>query len=400
MSKLKPQVRKAVMLGSLCSFSYLAVYIARNTLSAVSPVLIEAGVFTKENIGTLSSLYFICYALGQLINGIVGDKIHAKYMMSLGLLFGAVGLFTFSRVTDPPLCYIAYGAVGFFLSMIYAPMAKTVSENIELHYATRCSLEYTLASFLGSPSAGLLAALIAWQGVFTVGSSLLALMATVCFVLFTLFERRGVVKYNQFDRPRGEGIISGIRTLTKHKIVKFSAIVMMTGIVRTSVVFWMPTYFNEYLGFSSETSALIFTVSTLVICFSAFLSVFIFERLRRNINLTMLIFFILSSVFFVLTFVFKSPVLNVGALIGAVMCSNASDSLIWSRYSPSLRDTGLVSTATGFLDFMSYMAAALSSKVFSGAVGIIGWGGLILVWTGLMLVALVISLPDAVKKNG
>ena len=30
------------------------------------------------------------YAIGQLINGIIGDKIKAKYMIGLGLIFAGV----------------------------------------------------------------------------------------------------------------------------------------------------------------------------------------------------------------------------------------------------------------------------------------------------------------------
>ena len=47
-------VRNAIMLGGLCSTSYLAVYIARNILGAVTPQMIEGGV-TEEYIGTISS---------------------------------------------------------------------------------------------------------------------------------------------------------------------------------------------------------------------------------------------------------------------------------------------------------------------------------------------------------
>ena len=39
----------------------------------------------------------------------------------------------------------------------------------------------------------------------------------------------------------------------------------------------------------------------------------------------------------------------------------------------------------GFLDFMSYMAAAVSSRLFASAAHTIGWSGLILVWLALML---------------
>ena len=48
--KLSAKAKNAFLIGTLCSVSYLAVYVARNTLSAVTPQLIETGVFTTENI--------------------------------------------------------------------------------------------------------------------------------------------------------------------------------------------------------------------------------------------------------------------------------------------------------------------------------------------------------------
>ena len=80
-------VRNALYIGSLCSISYLAVYFARNVLGAVSPQMIATGEYSTEYIGSLSSMYFIFYAVGQLINGAIGDKIKAKYMISFGLIF-------------------------------------------------------------------------------------------------------------------------------------------------------------------------------------------------------------------------------------------------------------------------------------------------------------------------
>ena len=75
------------------------------------------------------------------------------------------------------------------------------------------------------------------------------------------------------------------------------------------------------------------------------------------------------------------------------MASNGAATMLWSRYCPSLRDTGMVSGATGFLDFISYMSAALANLVFANAVTNIGWGNLILVWTALMAAGVVVALP-------
>lgn len=389
--KLSKNAKNAVMIGSLCSISYLAVYIARNILSAVTPLMVESG-YTEEYIGSISSLYLGFYAVGQLINGAIGDKIHAKWMICTGLLGAGITNLVFSQIVAyPTVAMIVYGLTGFFLSMIYGPMTKVVSENTEPLHATRCSLGYTFASFIGSPAAGLLAAFLAWQSVFAVSSTVLFVMSFVGFLCFTAFERRGIVKYGQYKTEK-KGV-QNIRVLFRHKIVKYSLVSILTGIVRTSVVFWLPTYIAQHLGFSSKASAGIFTAATLAISFAAFISVFVYERLGYDIDKTVLLMFVSAAVFFALTYFVSHPVLNIIMIVLAILSSNGAASMLWSRYCPSLRDTGMVSSATGFLDFLSYMAAAAANLVFANAATTIGWGNLILVWLAIAVVGVIVALP-------
>ena len=383
--------KNAIRIGTLCSISYLAVYLARNILGAVTPQMIELG-YTEEYIGSISSLYFVFYAVGQLINGTIGDKIHAKWMISGGLLGAGITNLVFSRITMlPTAAMIVYGLTGLFLSMIYGPMTKVVSENTEPHHATRCSLGYTFASFFGSPAAGLLASFLAWQSVFAVSSAALFAMAAVGIFAFTRMEKKGIVRYGQYP-PAAKGT-GNVRVLLRHGIVKFSIISILTGVVRTSVVFWLPTYLAQYLAFSPTTSAKLYTVATLVISATAFIAVFIYERLGRNMNKTILVMFIASSVFFALTFLIRVAAVNIVCIVLAIMSANGAATMLWSRYCPSLRDTGMVSSATGFLDFLSYMAAAAANLLFANAATSLGWGRLILVWMGLMIVGVVVALP-------
>ena len=115
-------------------------------------------------------------------------------------------------------------------------------------------------------------------------------------------------------------------------------------------------------------------------------------------DLSLLLMFSGAAVFFVLTYFIRLPLLNVLFIVLAIMSSNAAASILWSIYCPSLRDTGMVSTATGFLDFVSYMAAAIANLVFSNAVSAIGWGNLILIWIALMIVGVLVALPFGRKK--
>ena len=395
---IKPEARKAISLGSLCSVSYLAVYVARNILSAVSPQMVERDIFTNEQLGVFSSLFFITYAIGQLINGIVGDKIKAKYMIGFGLLFsGLAGLF-FTFITDYLLLsYFAYALVGFFLSMIYAPMTKVVSENTTLIYAERCSLGYTFSSLLGSPAAGLLALFLPWQGGLLFSGAMLAVLGIDCMIIFRIFEHKGYIKYHQYDRSRGAG--GNYRILFKYQIARYTVVSFVTGIIRTAVVFWFPIYLAQYLRYTTDASSLIFTIATLLISSSSFLAILLHTLLKRNLILTEFIGFACSSICFLLLFCVHIPFLNVVLLSLAILSSNVSASAMWSIYCPSLRETGVISGATGYLDFVSYMAAAISSSIFPHAVEAVGWGGLILVWFALVLVGALVTLPIKKRKE-
>jgi len=194
-------------------------------------------------------------------------------------------------------------------------------------------------------------------------------------------------------------VVEGVKVLIKNRIVKFSVISILTGVVRTTVVFWLPTYLAQYLGFSSEISATIFTGATLVISLSTFVTVFLYEKLGRRMDLTIFVTFTASAIAFLLVFVVKTPLLNIAFLIIAIMAANCVASIMFSIYLPGLRDTGMVSSATGYIDFLSYMAASISSTLFANAVTSIGWGKLILVWCALMVVGIVISFPTKRYMN-
>jgi len=391
------KAKNAFMIGTLCALSYLGVYVARNMLGAVTPQIVESGAYTNEYIGAVSSLFFMAYAFGQLINGLVGQKIKPKYMLGFGMILAGISAFVFPHtMNNVTIARLSYALMGFFLSMIYAPMTKVVAENTDPIYTPRCSLGYEFSSLFGSPLAGMLAAAMTWIGVFYVGSSVLVIMGIVCFITFTCFEKKGIVKH--YEPQKSEDESQGIKILFKHRIVTFTFVAMLTGIIRTSVTFWMPTYYSQYLGFSPKNAALVFTISTLAISAAAFIAVFIYERLNRNMNKTLLISFVASAISFLLLFLIKQPILNIVFMILSVLSANCAAAMLWSVYCPSLRDTGMISGATGFLDFVSYMSAAAASALFANAVSSIGWSKLILVWFGLMVAGVVVVMPKRIKK--
>ena len=395
-------VKNAIIIGGVCAVSYFGVYIVRNILGAVTPQMIGVNGITTEYIGEVSSLYFICYAVGQLINGMIGEKIKARYMLSFGLVLAGICCCIFPSVLHSmAVAKIVYSFMGFFLAMIYAPMTKLVAENTKPLYAMRCSMGYDFASLIGSPMAGVLSTFLAWETTFRVGGILIMTMGTIFFAVVWRLEKIGVVRYNQYKKTRQEKKENGIAILIRHQIVKFTIISILTGVIRTTVIFWLPTYLAQYLGFSAERSATLFSVITLITSFTTFIAIFIYERLlHHNMDLTILIAFSSASICFFGVFAVTVPFLNIALITGGIMSSGIASSMLWSRYCPSLRDTGMTSTATGFLDFVSYMSAAAASTLFANAVAQIGWKNLILIWSGIMVVGVLASLPyEKLKKE-
>lgn len=394
------EVKKAVSLGGVCMLSYLACYFARNLLSAVTPQMLENG-FTVDQVGLMSTACMLTYAVGQLINGFLGDTVPTKYMVSGGLLFSGVCNLALPLLPTVTAITVAYSASGFFLSMLFAPITKVVAENTIPRYATRCCLGFTFASIFGVPLAGIAAMLFDWKPAFISCSIALGIMGVGCFLFFQFCEKKGWIVYKKAETGVKNRL--DIKLLMRHSILRFTVISMLTGIVRTSVVFWIPTYLADHLGYSAVAAAGIFSVITLIKSLSPYVNnLLIYEAvMKRRMTPTLLFMFISSAACFVGMFFATHTVLNVVLLTLAMFTSQGAATMLWSIYCPSLRETGAVSGVTGFLDFVSYMAAALANVLFTDAISGIGWGNLILVWAALSAAGIFVSVPYGnIRRQG
>ena len=392
------EIKNAFLIGVISSIAYLVCYVARNLLSVVSPQMIESAGVSVEYIGTLSTAQMLFYACGQLVNGIIGDKVKVKYMVGGGLALSGVCNVVIGLFHIPFVMLIIYGVSGFFLSMLYAPLVKLIAENTRPTHAEKCCLGLAFACQFGAPAAGILGLFFEWNFAFLVCGCLLLVTGVVMYFFVVSMEKKGIIRsYKQKVQQKKGG---SIKILLENSIVKFTLIAVLTGVIRTSVAFWVPTYLSQHLGFSAGIAATIFTVMTCAQSISPYVTnVLIYEyALKRKINLMLILMFGVSVMGFLLMFLVNSPFVNIVFFIIAIMCANGASNVLWNVYCPSLHHTGMVSTATGFLDFMSYLAAAIANLLFANAVTQIGWGNLILIWAVLMAVGVLVVIPRKTEK--
>lgn len=107
-------VKNAFQIGAISTIVYLVCYFAKNILSIISPQMVENAGVSLEYIGTLSTANMLFYAGGQLINGIIGDKLKGKYMIGGGLALAGLCNIIIGLIHTPSVMLVAYSASGFF----------------------------------------------------------------------------------------------------------------------------------------------------------------------------------------------------------------------------------------------------------------------------------------------
>ena len=102
-------------------FCYLFFYTGRQTFGfAIPGIQAEFGV-TKAALGWASAALLWCYAVGQAINGNLGDKFGGRRVMSAGAVLSFIMNWATSLSTGIVSLSVCWGINGYFQAMGWAP---------------------------------------------------------------------------------------------------------------------------------------------------------------------------------------------------------------------------------------------------------------------------------------
>src|SRR3954470_1856956 len=107
------RARRGLNWGTI-GLMYTSYYLCRYNLSLTNKAISDEFGFTKAQMGTIISSALLCYAIGQILNGLLVDKLGGKRAMLIGaagtitmnILFGVasfwgiLGLFVLLRSID------------------------------------------------------------------------------------------------------------------------------------------------------------------------------------------------------------------------------------------------------------------------------------------------------------
>jgi OPA family sugar phosphate sensor protein UhpC-like MFS transporter len=82
--------RNRILVMTAITLGYGIAYMCRLGLSVVKKPIIDGGLFTADQLGTIGSSIFYAYAFGKLINGFLADHANIKKFLAFGVLLSAL----------------------------------------------------------------------------------------------------------------------------------------------------------------------------------------------------------------------------------------------------------------------------------------------------------------------
>ena len=392
---VKSSWKNALRLGFIGIFAYLASYYIRNLLSVAAPGMQATGEYTAEWIGTLSSVYFLVYAMGQLVNGLIGDRINPKYMISVGLSLTATVITAFPLVPFRWMQVVCFALMGVGLSMLRGPIMKMISENLNKDYSrTMCTI-LSAVSFVGPLVASALAIIFEWNVMFIVAGLTTYVIAAVTFIFLTVLEHKGAFVFHSNKKVGLGGY------LHLFKMEHFVFYMLVGGIVEiagSAITFWIPTYLSDALHLDNVITNVLYSAITVVTCLAPFFALFVFKLIKEKDIVMLRCGFFLAVAAFIGMILVPDIYVKIVFLAAAKFFLACCSSMLWSIYIPGMGKTGKVSGINGVFNCTGYLSASIASKVFSMLLGL-NWTGVLLIWCGISGFGLIASLIVRQKKN-
>lgn len=173
--------------------AYFSTYIGRLNFSASINEIIREQGYSMAQMGTVVTMFFVSYGIGQLINGFLGDRIPSKKMVFVGLLSTSILNLLMGMSSSYKTMAVLWMLNGIFQSMIWSPILQLISERLSVEKSTKVCVNLSSTVPAGTLVTYFLCSQIiqylSWRWVFIVASGIILVIAILWWFIVTHLER-------------------------------------------------------------------------------------------------------------------------------------------------------------------------------------------------------------------
>ncbi|MCK5643067.1 MAG: MFS transporter [Gammaproteobacteria bacterium] len=343
--------------------TYAAFYLGRVNFSVAMPEIMAEFGWTRSELGVVVALALWAYAIGQVVNGQLGDRFGARHVVYLGLLGTAAAnlLLPGSAGVLFGLFALTWVANGYLQSAGWAPIVRTLTDWTQAKewgkLSGRLATSYIFGSAVSVALAGYLVANHGWRVAFYVPAGLM-LVAAVHW-----FTRARDAPGRKATAPLGSTLGD---TLANSSLWMLGVVLALTNIVRYGFLTWVPLYLVEQ-GQRIDLAAyslVLFPVAGIV---GSIVVGHISDRVGR---VPMVAFCLTGAALITLAYLVSSSVFML-MLVG--FFTFGAHALIVTAIPADLSTRSTTSSATGFVDGLGYIGAGVQGLATGLLVDSFGW---------------------------
>jgi len=406
---IKPMVKwqKRILLTSW--ITYASFYLIRVNMSVAIPGIKKDFGISNTAIGWILTASFLTYAMGQFINGQLGDKFGARRIVALGLLCSSILNIMFGFTGNLVAYMILIWALnGFFQSMGWAPIIKITASWFPINKRGKAAgilgSSYQIGNVISWILAGFIVSSFGWRWVFWIPAGI-----TILSSINWYFRIRESAEDEGFDSvekaaKRPNGIRNSIElTLRNKKLWVVAFALFSLNVVRYGFLSWAPTYFFEVQKASISLSvyrALVFPLAGSAGAISAgWISDKFFRSKRTPVTIIMLMGLILAIWIFPRIPV-TSWVLSLVILVIIGFTVYGPHMMLVTVLPMDLGTKGMASSATGFVDGWGYVGAALTGVGTGFLLDNFGWNYVFYFWLfGAIIATVLMAILGGMNRS-
>lgn len=228
----------------LTMFCYLFFYTGRHNFGWAAHDLAETLQVSYTKIGWISFTMLAGYALGQLINGNLADRLSPRHMIAIGGLLSAGTNILISFSGSFTVILVLWGFNGYFQSMAWSSGSRIISNwwrdgNRGLAYGL-----YTMSAGLSSVITYLFSIMLVtdnWRNLFRIPVLFLALAVVIFFVFV-----RNAPEGQQPDAPvagKADWKSGYAAALGNSQFLIVCLSLGFQSMARYALIFWLPLFF-------------------------------------------------------------------------------------------------------------------------------------------------------------
>ena len=406
--------RIRVMLAITLGYGFI--YTCRLGLSIVKKPLIDAGIFSIDELGMIGAALFYGYACGKFINGFLADYVSPRIFFSLSIFIAALINIIMGVSTYLWLAILLWLLNGFFQGMAAPASVVSITNWFSYRERGRCYGIWNASHSIGEGiTFYIIAAIVAaygWQwGFITPGILCIGVAAWAFSFLRDAPSTLGLPSINTWKKEANEKIKNERPTWATQKImfgIKAIWIVALASammyVTRYAINSWGILYLQEARGYSLTEAAFFLSINTFAGIFGSiaygFISDNFFNARRPPANLIFAIIEIGA-----LLLIFYGPTNELVQILAFTCYGFTLSGLMASLgglFAVDIAPKGATGAAMGFVGIFSYVGAAIQENISATLISkniqmvqdtrIYSFDDVILFWVGSSVISLLLAV--------